>query len=331
MTNLRFKSLGILALAILFLTGFFWSPLNIIDTHEHITSLKKAEELLKVMKTKGIVQTVLLPAPIETLTLNGNKSFTGYRENMDEILRIAKKYPASFIPFCTISPLDEGALEILKDCVNRGGRGLKLYNGHSLYYDIFKMPLDSPVMDPIYAYAQEQQLPILYHVNISKYGNEFENVLKRYPNLKISVPHFMVFSTNLTRVADLLDRYPNLYTDISFGSEPFMAAGFRRISEHAREFQAFFERFQDRILFGTDMVLTDFEKKDSRYMRRILACYRNLLEKETFACQPVSDYYRSQKKLQQYYQSTKRLNGLDLDEDILKSVYKKNAEQFLQR
>ena len=63
---------------------------DIIDIHEHIESLAKAEEFLRAMDAEGIARAVLLPSPIETITLNGNKSFTGQKRNMEEILRIAK-------------------------------------------------------------------------------------------------------------------------------------------------------------------------------------------------------------------------------------------------
>ena len=173
---------------------------DIIDIHEHIESLAKAEEFLRAMDAEGIARAVLLPSPIETITLNGNKSFTGHEENMEEIFRIAKKYPNRFIPFCTISPLDADPLAILKSCVEKGGKGLKLYNGHSYYYDVFGAPLDTPSMMPVYAYAQQEGIPVIYHVNINRYGEELERVLSAYPDLRVLVPHFMISSVDITRV-----------------------------------------------------------------------------------------------------------------------------------
>ncbi len=331
------------------------SGIKIIDTHEHIQSLEKAHELKLAMADLGIEKTVLLPSPIETITLNGSKSFTRYQENIDEILKIAETYPESFIPFCTVSPVDSNALEIFKDCHERGGRGLKLYNGHSYYYEIFSTTLDSQLMKPIYAYAERNNLPVLYHVNITKYEKELENILEAFPNLTVSIPHFMVSSINLDKVKNLLDKYPNLYTDISFGNDPFFAAGFRRISKNPQKYIDFMTEYSDRILFGADMVITDIKRKDQEYMETTLKCYSNILEKKKFSCKPVNDFYKKEAEIKRemyeecepkggdscntkeqkmnsytrWYKETKILNGLNLSPDILKKIYKENPERWL--
>lgn len=330
-------------------------PPSIIDAHEHIESLAKAELLLKANQELNIKKTILLATPTETLTLNGHKSFTGYRENMDELLKIAEKYPHNFIPLCTISPLDSDAREYLQSCIEAGGKGLKLYNGHSYYYDVFGIPLDSPRMLPIYAYAERNKIPVLHHVNITKFGDELESVLTKYPDLVVSVPHFMVSSIGLDKVTALLDKYPNLYTDISFGSPEFMASGFRRISWNTKKYANFMNTYQDRVMFGADMVLTNAEHKDQDFMEEILTCYKELLEEKQFTCDPVKNYYEKALRDHEYrYEQCKpkegdycqsleikvktsqkrfdqviSLNGLGLSAQVLEKIYWKNPNRFL--
>jgi len=240
---------AMLGLLIFFLlTQNVYSRLKIIDTHLHIETLNKAHELRKANANLSIEKSILIPSPIETITLNGHKSFTDYRKNVDEILKIAEAYPDNFVPFCTLSPLDSDAPEYFQDCVKRGGKGLKLYNGHSYYYEIFKIPLDSARMMPIYAFAERNNIPILYHVNIVKYGNELEKILKKFPDLVVSIPHFMVSSIKPQRITRLFDLYPNLYTDISFGSPQFMAAGLRRISQDPKKYIDLITSYTDRFV-----------------------------------------------------------------------------------
>lgn len=327
----------------------------VIDTHEHIQNISKAEDLSQAMENRKIDQTVLIPSPIETLTMNGRSTFTGFRENNEEMLKIAAAYPGKFIPFCTASSKEDDALEVLKSCHERGGKGLKLYNGHSFFYPFFETPLDSPRLKPLYAYAEKVRLPVLYHVNISEYGEELEKVLTQYPNLIVSVPHFMVSSLDLSRVKEYLDHFPNLYTDISFGHTPYFSAGFRRISQNSELFKEFFNQYPDRILFGADMVLTDMKQKDRKYMEEILQCYRDILEKETFRCAPVQRYYRKEmlkarnayKKCQakagavcdskkekmdsfsRWTKEVKTLKGLNLSGEILNKIYRENPARFL--
>ncbi len=328
---------------------------TIIDIHEHIESLEKAELLIQANQSLSIHKTILVPSPIETLRLNGKKSFTEYRKNIDELSKISKKYPKQFSYYCTINPLDSDAPEYIKKCIEDGGVGIKLYNGHSYYYPIFGIPLDSEKMLPIYAFAEKNHIPLLFHINITKYQNEIENVLKKYPKLVVDIPHYMVSSIHIEKVEDLFDRYPNLYTDISFGSPEFMASGFRRISKNPGKYVDFINKYQDHILFGSDMVLTNVNYKNKDYMQEILSCYKNLLEKRRFTCAPVENYYENMlsKSKESYdnckpkegryckamkekmiknkkrYDETIKLNGLGLDENILNKLYRKNAEHFL--
>jgi predicted TIM-barrel fold metal-dependent hydrolase len=349
---------GLVALIVIIVASIalFSKPALTIDTHEHVESLTQAELLLAANESVQIDKTILIPSPIETLTLNGSKSFTGYRENTDEIFEIAEKHPDRFIPFCTVSPMDPDALEYLRSCVERGGKGLKLFNGHSYYYQIFGIPLDSPRMLPIYAYAERNELPILYHVNITKYGEELGRVLDKYPDLVVSVPHYMVSSIGIEKVAALLDKYPNLYTDASFGSPEFMAAGFRRISKNTKKYANFINSYQDRVLFGADMVLTNTKHKDQAFMEEVLTCYKDILEERRFTCEPVISYYETAlaehqdrydkckptegdycqsllKKVEAYQERLDQvtsLNGLGLSTPVLKKIYSKNPTRFLQ-
>jgi predicted TIM-barrel fold metal-dependent hydrolase len=352
---------GFTAIIILALMFFFIfserarSEFRIIDIHEHIGSPDKARALEEADSELDIGQTALLASPIETLTLSGNKSFTRYRENADEILKMAEEFPGRFLTFCTVSPLDADAPEYIKDCIGRGGKGIKLYNGHSYYYGVFGIPLDSPRMTPIYEYAEQNSIPVLYHVNIANYGKELENVLKKYPGLTADVPHFMVSGTNLKEVERLFDLYPNLYTDVSFGSPEFMAAGIRRVSEESGEYADFIGKYSDRILFGTDMVITETDFKDRDYIKNTLRCYKDMLEKRSFTCDGVNDYYKKEmekltarysgckpkegkyclgikKKLEsskKRYSGTKTLNGLGLDDETLQKIYWENPLRFL--
>jgi predicted TIM-barrel fold metal-dependent hydrolase len=359
--QLRNESQNLLSIALISLTLFIIAVLasgnsyTIIDTHEHIASADKADELLEANLKAGIDKTVLLATPTETLTLNGRSSFTGYRENFDELVKIRNKHPEQFITFCTINPLDPDVMEILDECLKKGGQGLKLYNGHSYYYDIFDIALNSKRMKPVYAFCERNNIPLLFHVNVSKYESELRKVLDAHPDLRVSVPHFMVSSVNLNRVDRLLHDYPNLYTDVSFGSPQFMAAGLRRISNNALKFKEFVHYQQSRILFGADLVITENEEKDVAFITDSLQCYKDMLSKRNYECPAVSAYYKSEMdkqagiyencapkegsycerirkrrdKFTEYYRETEKLRGLNLSPFILKSIYHKNPKAWL--
>ena len=73
-------------------------------------------------------------------------------------------------------------------------------------------------------------------------------VLERHPGLRVCFAHFFFLSAQLGRLADILERFPQVVTDLTPGIE--MYENFSRTPEETR---AFFERFHDRILYGTDI------------------------------------------------------------------------------
>ena len=58
-------------------------------------------------------------------------------------------------------------------------------------------------MEPIFAWAEKVQLPILMHVNLIKYFDELVNVLERHPYLRICIPH-LGLSVTFTKVSTII-------------------------------------------------------------------------------------------------------------------------------
>jgi hypothetical protein len=159
-----------------------------------------------------------------------------------------------------------------------GCDGIKMIEGKP---DMRKMlaipPFDSPAYAPYWQTLEESGLPLLWHVNDPEefwdarlvpewargqgwfYGDgtfinneaqyaEVLHVLERHPKLKVIFAHFFFLSAQLPRLADLLERFPNLYIDLTPGIE--MYHNFSRDIQATREF---FLKYQQRILLGTDI------------------------------------------------------------------------------
>jgi len=159
-----------------------------------------------------------------------------------------------------------------------GCDGIKMIEGKP---DMRKMlpipPFDSPVYEPYWMELEESGLPLLWHVNDPEefwddqrvpewareqgwfYGDgtfinnetqyaEVLHVLERHPKLKVIFAHFFFLSAQLPRLADMLERFPNLCIDLTPGIE--MYHNFSRDLHATRDF---FLKYQERILFGTDV------------------------------------------------------------------------------
>jgi hypothetical protein len=159
-----------------------------------------------------------------------------------------------------------------------GCDGVKIVEGKP---DVRRMlplpPFDSEAFAPFWAKMEELQVPLVFHVNDPEefwdpdlvpdwarehgwfYGDgtcidnetqytEVLNVMDRHPNLKVIFAHFFFLSAQLPRLAEYLDRYPNMCIDLTPGIE--MYYNLSSTPDAAREF---FLKYQDRIVYGTDI------------------------------------------------------------------------------
>ena len=282
---------------------------SIINAHEHFQSVKNVPKFLEAMKRNDVEKTVILGSPEATI-LTGRTGFLGEEKYNEEVLKITRTDPGHFIAFPTVNPRDPEKLEKLKGYLKRGGQGLKLYSGHKIFHDL---PLDDESMMPVYRFCEKNQIPILIHVNAGFFQEEFENVLKKFPRLKIICPHFCLSTIKSERFEYLMDTYPNLYTDMSFGYIDFLKEALVRISKNPEKYRRLFIKYQNRIFFGTDMVVTSAGYKTADWLSQVTRAYRDMLEKDTytfFAIEGVT------------------LHGLHLERPVLEKIYRRNFERF---
>ncbi len=293
---------------------------KVVDMHEHVEGPAEAVQLLEAMDRLGIQRAALLGASRYTYTLNPKWGFEGYLENNEQILTLAKEYPDRFLAFPTLFPLDEGNAARVEDYANRGAAGLKLYLGHGARTGkepFHLMPLDDPRMKEIYAWCEKNQFPIIFHINLLLYYDEFIRVMEEFPNLRVSLPHFGLFKNDavrLERLGWLLGRYPGLYMDVSFGWYEFHVQGFEKMAAWPSRFRDFFSRHADKIMFGSDMVLEP--SKDEAYIMNTLRSYLQVLEMEEFRF---------------FYNPDWPLRGLSLEEGVLRQIYEETPLKFLDR
>jgi predicted TIM-barrel fold metal-dependent hydrolase len=301
------------------------SDKRIIDVHEHIQSLNEVQKMIAAMDAVGIQKTVLMGSSWFTLTLNQKVGFTRYDENNEELLRICKQYPGRFEAWPTVNPLDPEKLDKFKNLVGRGASGLKLYLGHGFKikatdkYMFHTVPINDETMLPLYKYCEDNFIPVCLHVNPSPktapgFAEEFVSVLQKFPNLKLVCPHFMLSSEMSNRLKELLDTFPNLYTDVSFGYDDYFKEGLHRISKNPAKFQRLFAQYPDRFFFAADLVITNEEVKTQEWITSQYKAYIDMLSKQTYTTPMLRDEV---------------LYGVALPPALLERILYKNFEKFL--
>jgi len=302
---------------------------RIIDTHEHIQSRQEAQKLLAAMDREGIECIVLVGSPTELL-FGGNADglrFVNPEQNNEELLVIVRNFPGRFFAFATYSPKDVDVLGKFRDFLQRGGTGLKLYVGHYLYHDQLGVPLDAPHLMELYAFCERQHVPIVFHANARFYWKELKRVLDAYPNLVVNLAHFCMSLIDLERIREIFDCYPNVYADVSFGAAEFAYPAFRWVAERNDQYRTFIQRYKDRFLFGTDMVLTEHPSMDESYAVKMFRAYRSFLEKDRYTNILIEEYLETLGGEERGLERV--LRGLELDPDTLRHIYECNPRRFL--
>jgi predicted TIM-barrel fold metal-dependent hydrolase len=219
----------------------------------------------------------------------------------------------------------------LEEYIAMGAEGVKLYTCHGNFYD---RPLDDTSMLPLFAYCEEHGIPLCWHINMSRpaYTAEFRRVMARFPRLKVIVPHFGVTfyrpgSPTWTEFWKLLDEYPGIYTDCCWGTRGILTHGLEVVSANVPQFREKFEQYQDKIMWGTDMVVTGNRDKTQEWIELVLRGGREMLEKKVYFFEWAKDGHKNA------YRGSRnpdgRLNGLNLPDAILKKVYENNYPAFM--
>lgn len=100
------------------------------------------------------------------------------------------------------------------------------------------------IQQDIFSYAQEHNLPLLYHVNLAEHFDWMCEALAAYPRLRICIPHL---GYSLRRITGLLERFPNAYTDPSY----LIAV----LKKNNPRYCSFIRQYHTRILLGSDAII----------------------------------------------------------------------------
>jgi predicted TIM-barrel fold metal-dependent hydrolase len=307
----------------------------VIDMHSHAYARgeKNIEKWIRNMDEVGLKKTIILSKE------------TGAK--FDSIYALyAGKYPDRFEVWCGFdySGYDQpgfgpAAVAELERCFKKGARGVGELGdkGKGLFYCETKawgMHLDDPRMDPLLEKCDELGLPINIHVadpiwmyqpmdstndglmnayhwrlddkpdivGHSAMIDILERAVKRHPNTIFVACHFANCSYDLARLGNLFDKYPNLYADTG--------ARFAETAPIPRFVSEFFEKYQDRLVYGTDM---GYDVNMYRVTFRILES-----TDEHFYAHGQFGYHWS-------------LNGFGLNDAILKKLYHDNALKIMMK
>lgn len=301
-----------------------------IDVHNHQWNMPTQDltELTKIMNNLNM-------AVMVNLSGRGRGSTEYLEKTLENVKKSQPKRFIVFtnMDFAAIDdPEWQGRmLKQLEDDVKKGSNGLKIYKNLGLFNVDKKgrrIHIDDPRIDPIWEKCGELGIPVLIHAADPKQfwqpidkdnerwlelklhpGRrhdtdsikwetviaEQHNLFKKHPKTKFINAHLGWYGSDLKKLGDLMDKFPNMYTEIG--------AVIAELGRQPRAAKAFLTKYQDRVMFG----------KDS-WVPEEYATYFRVLE-------TADDYFPYHKRYHAFW----RMYGLDLSDDVLKKIYYKNA------
>ena len=308
--------------------------------------LATPQELLDVMEAKNIRTLINLTG--------------GYGKGLDDaIARYDKAHPGRFISFC--EPIyekfrDPNYPQIQADSIQQshqsGARGLKILKTLGLYLreNITSgklVTIDDHRFDPMWDACGQLNIPVAIHISDpaafftptdqyneryeelhnhpdwSFYGGDFptneeliaarNRMMARHPKTQFIVLHVGNFAENLANVSENMDRFPNMTVEL--------AARIGELGRQPRTARRFFDKYQDRIMFGTDATPHGDAFPQQLFGNKLYEIYWRFLETED----EYFDYAPAEVPPQGRWQ----IYGIGLPESILRKVYYNNAARLL--
>ncbi len=218
-----------------------------------------------------------------------------------------------------------------------GFDGIKMIEGKPSMRKMTHLALNAPAYDRFYTLLEKSQVPVLLHLGdpegfwdkayVEKWSiprewtyidgtfparetlyAELEDVLRRFPRLRVTMAHFGFLSADPEKAARFMDQHPSVALDLTPGTEMY-----DNFTLQPQAWRSFFVRYPDRILFGTDNgydaggSVAEFGQRAAQHVESI----RRFLETDgSFSAWGRQD-----------------LRGLKLDRDALAKIYAGNFQR----
>jgi len=245
----------------------------ISDSHIHLdwnmTIDKKMNLLEKIIEKNNYDTVTVCPVPYVSDRITHCRDFT---TNLTAFYAKCK-FPGKVYAFMGINHHSDESLntaefylEQPKFYMEAGFDGIKMLEGRTAEHKVYGCGVDDPKYDLFYKYAEDNGIVIVSHIggpesawheggslywthpDLNDLYKEVDNVMAKFPKLKMVLAHFYFITEHLDIAGDILDKYENVYYDLT--PNQFMYLDFQKNPE---EWKAFFEKYQDRILYGTDI------------------------------------------------------------------------------
>ncbi len=252
----------------------------------------------------------------------------------------------------------EKAIASIDKFMNAGGKGIKIWKNIGMVLQDANgayVMVDNPVFSPVFTYLEKQGIPMMAHLGeprncwlpcekmtvmsdlryyqrspkyhmyqhpeMPSYEAQIiarDHLLDKYPKLQFIGAHIGSLEWSVDEVARRFDRYPQFTVDLSarIGSVQLQSY------QDRTKVQAFMEKYQDRILYGSDISIdqkntVDIDERCKEIHGVWLSHWKYLA---TDAMVPASEF--------NIENAPKEIQGLQLSRKIIDKIFYENSKRI---
>ena len=311
-----------------------WSSRSqgIVDGHVHMWGMAEEASLLAIREATGIDKMTLV-------SIQEPEAGTG----LPQSLYMKARHPKRFYVFAGLNHAQilsggrvktPSLVEQVEGFVEMGCDGIKMIEGKPTSRQRMDIPVTDPYFADYWARVEELGMPIVWHVadpeefwdpaklpgwaRERKWGYgpgdvqkeslyaEVDEVLARYPSLRIVFAHFYFLSADLDRAGRFFDAHPTVHFDLAPGVEMLY-----NLSRNPEASRAFFIHYAQRIVFGTDL-FSGHTVQEGQFRTGLV--YRWLESQDTFRVAEGADFLLGPPE-------DGIIRGMSLPDEVLTQIY----------
>ena len=282
---------------------FDYSTIPKISAHEHFVAGGDLRLYLDLMDQLGIQKALFVPT-------GRAPDNSGSRENMRALLDWQRQNPDRIWAFAACDDLADDAPAVLERAAADGAHGFKSLAGLPGFY---RERLDGPHLRAMWSQCERLHWPVLIHIEGASDPHqqvEIERLLADFPKVAVVLPHYGKMFAHLNWCAQLLDRYPNCFMDLSMGTP--IASYLDLIDEDPEPVRDLIIKYQDRLMWGADVIVGTTWTPER--LRDRICTDLNLLSRERFATR--------------WSNRLRPLRGLHLPPGVLRKIWWTNPQRI---
>jgi len=298
-----------------------------------ISYKKSQEDIYKIIKGYYPLGTRFIVLPMDMEFMDAGAPNKSWEEQHEDLAKLSEKYSPDIIPFIAVDPRRENLKEKTKELVEKHNlRGLKIYPPLGFF------PSD-PRLDPVYDYAQKNNLPVMAHCSRGGIYDR-RNVKKEmltHPDTnahleKMPKDEFADYYADPDNYKKVMEKFPKLKICLAhFGGErdweDYLYKHWDADSGHEK---SWLSKIMDMIKSGdypnlyTDISFTILKDEHYMHVLKVLLSDERILNRTLFG----TDFYMVEKEQMLERKLIMKMRSI-LGEDIFATLVEKNPSKYL--